>query len=176
MLKGIKDILKTMGEALTFADVGEMLTEEQKVEVLAHRKSPFPIAPDAAPLTVVVLAGDEEFAPEAVECAIALYRKNKAMLDLLYVSPEGSEADAHLSTLLPRLGAETNLDFQITRRHGDLLAVANTYLGARQDTPMMVINVSESLGNRAGRYKRTGRWFRTAKLPAVKLIDDVIHA
>lgn len=174
MLKDIKDILKTMGEALTFADAGEMLTEEQKTEVLAHRKSPYPIIPDAAPPRVV-LAGDEEFAPEAVECAIALCRENKAMLDLLYVSPEGSEADAHLATLLPQLGAETDLDFQITRRHGDLLAVTDTYLRARQDTLVIVINVSESLRNRAERYKRTGRWFRTARLPAVKLIDDVIH-
>lgn len=32
MLKGIKDILKTMGEALTLANAGEMLTEEEKAK------------------------------------------------------------------------------------------------------------------------------------------------
>lgn len=36
MLKGIKDILDTTGEALTFADAGEMLTRREKVKVLAR--------------------------------------------------------------------------------------------------------------------------------------------
>ncbi len=175
MLKGIKDMLKTIGEALTFADAGEMLSKEQKAEVLDRHKGPWPIAPNAV-LHRVVLAGNEAFAPEAVERAIALCRENKAMLDLLYVSPEGSQVDVPLSTVLPRLVAETDLDFQITRRHGDLLLVTDTYLHARQDTLMIVINVSKSLRNRAERYRRTGKWFRTARLPAVKLIDDVIHA
>ncbi|GMR08528.1 MAG: hypothetical protein BMS9Abin26_1533 [Gammaproteobacteria bacterium] len=175
MLKGIRDILKTIGEALTFADAGEMLSEEQKAEILDRHKGPWPIAPNKVPHRVV-LAGNEAFSPEAVEHAIALCRENKAMLDLLYVSPEGSEADVPLSTVLPRLVAETDLDFQITRRHGDLLVVTDTYLHARQDTLMIVINVSKCLRDRAERYQRTGKWFQTERLPAVKLIDDVIHA
>jgi len=174
MLKGIKDILKTMGEALTFADAGEMLTEEQKAEVLARHKGPITIAPEATPPRVV-LAGDEAFTPEAVERAIALCRESKAMLDLLYVSLEGSEADTHLSTVLPQLLAETDLDFQITRRHGDLLAVTDTYLRARQDTLMTVINVSANLRKRAEQYRRTGKLYRTSKPSAVELIDNVIH-
>ena len=40
MLDGIKDILKTMGKALTFANAGEMLTNNQKVEVLGRPKKP----------------------------------------------------------------------------------------------------------------------------------------
>lgn len=36
MLQGIKDILTTMGKALTFADIGETLNEEQKTKVLAR--------------------------------------------------------------------------------------------------------------------------------------------
>ncbi len=155
MLKGIKDILKTMGEALTFADAGEMLTGKQKAELLDRHKGSWPIAPDVVSPRVV-LADDEAFTPEAVDHAIALCRKNKAMLDLLYVSPKGSEADTHLSTVLPRLLAEIDLDFQITLKHGDLLAVTDTYLRTQQDILMTVINVSANLRNRAEQYRRTG--------------------
>ncbi len=174
MLKGIKDILKAMGDALTFTDAGEMLTEEQKTEVLARHKGPCPIAPDVVPPRLV-LAGYEKFSLEAVNHAIALCREKKAMLDLLYVSPENGKVEAQLLQVLPLLEAENDLDFQITRRHGDLLAVTDAYLRARQDTLMILISVSDHLRNRAKRYRRTGKWFRTTQLPAVKLIDDVIH-
>ncbi len=174
MLEGIKDILKTMGEALTFAHGGEMLSDDQKAEVLARHKGSWPIAPDAAPPRVV-LAGDEAFAPEAVARAIALCREKNAMLDLLCVSPQGSAAN-HVVTALPRLESETDLDFQITRRQGDLLIVIDTYLRTRQDTLLILINISDHLRNRTERYRRTGKWFQSSRLPEVELIDDVIHA
>ena len=169
MLKGIKDILKTMGEALTFADAGEMLTGKQKTELLARHQRPWPISFDAVPPRVV-LASDEKFVTAVVERAIALCRENKAMLDLLYVSPERSEANAHLSTVLPRMIAETDLDFQVTRRYGDLLVVTKNYLRARRDTLMILISVSESLRNRAASYQRMDRWARKTKYPEVKLM------
>ncbi|GMR21679.1 MAG: hypothetical protein BMS9Abin36_2283 [Gammaproteobacteria bacterium] len=169
MLKGIRDILKTMGEALSFANTGEMIPDEQKAEVMARHKRPFPIAPGAAPPRVV-LAGDGELAPESMERAIALCRENNAMLDLLYVSSEGSSAAIHLATALPRLEAETDLDFQITRRQGDLLVVTENYLRVRQDTLMILVNVSESLRNRATSYQRMSRWARETKYPEVKLM------
>lgn len=175
MLKGIKGIMNTMGEALTFADAGEMLTAEQKTEMLARHQSRFQIAPDAL-LPRVVLAGDEELAPASVERAIAMCRENNAMLDLLYVSPEGSRAIKQLATVLPRLQAEPGLDFQVTRRQGDLLVVTENYLRARKDTLMILISVSEHLRSRAERYRRTEKWSRTSRLPAVELIGDVILA
>lgn len=175
MLKGVNDILKTMGEALIFADAGEMLTEDQKAAILARSKRLFTTASDALPPRVV-LAGDEELLPESVDRAIAMCLEKKAMLDLLYVSPEGSKADARLSTVLPRLVAETDLDFQLTRRHGDLLAVTHAYTCVRRDTLMILINVSDRLRDRAERYRRNGRWLRSTQLPAVELIDDAVHA
>jgi hypothetical protein len=40
MLKVIKDIFKIMGKALTFSNVGEMLTDDQKKGILnRHKKS-----------------------------------------------------------------------------------------------------------------------------------------
>jgi len=118
----------------------------------------------------VVLAGDGELAPESMERAIALCRENNAMLDLLYVSSESNGAAIHLAAVLPRLEAETDLDFQITRRRGDLLTVTENYLRVRQDTLMIVISVSESLRNRAASYQRMNRWARETKYPEVKLM------
>ncbi len=169
MLKGIKDILKTMGEALAFADTGEMLTDGQKNEVVARKKGSCLISSDAV-LPRVVLAGDEEFSPEAMEQAIALCREKNAMLDLLCVSPKGNGTIMHLATAWPRLESEIELDFQVAHRQGELLAVTDAYLRARRDTLMILINVSDRLRNRAERYRRTGKWFRTTQFPAVELI------
>ncbi len=174
MLKGIKDVLKTMGEALAFADAGEMLPGGQKARVLARQKGPCPIASDAV-LPRVVLAGDEEFPSSAVEHAIALCREKNAMLDLLCVSPKGNGTIKHLATAWPRLESEIELDFQVVHRHGELLAVTDAYLRARRDTLMILISVSDRLRNRAERYRRTGKWFRTTQLPVVELIDEVVH-
>ncbi len=77
MLKDIKDLLKTMGDALTFAGAEELLSEERKVEILARHKGPFPIAPDAVP-PGVVLADDEELPSEEMEHAIGPCLAKKA--------------------------------------------------------------------------------------------------
>jgi len=47
MLEGIKNILRKMGEGLSFANAGEMLTAEQKAKVLARDKRPSRTAPEA---------------------------------------------------------------------------------------------------------------------------------
>lgn len=95
------------------------------------------------------------------------------MLDLLCVSPKVSE-NPQLVTVLPRLESETNLDFQVTRRCGDLFTVIDGYLRVRQDTLMLLINVSDQFRNHAKRYQRTGKWFHTTQFPVVKLIDEVM--
>lgn len=176
MLKNIKDIFKTMGEALTFANIGEMLTDDQKSDVLfAQHKEPRRNTPDIV-LPRVVLAGDEEFSPETVEHAIALCLEYRAILDLLCVSMEGGGSSVHLETVLPRLESEFDLDFQVTRRQGDLLVVTDAYLRTRRDTLMILVNVNHRLRNRTERYRRTGKWFRTTQLPTVQLVGDVFPA
>ncbi len=173
MLNGIKNTLKLIGNALAFANAGEMLTEEQKVEILAQQRS-CPVTPEAIPPRVV-LASYGEFSSASVNHAIALCHKKKAMLDLLCVSPPNSKTATPLSQLLSLIETENDLDFQITRRQGDLLTVTDAYLRTRKDTLMILINVSDHLRNRAKRYRRTGKWFRTTSLPAVTLIDDLVH-
>lgn len=76
---------------------------------------------------------------------------------------------------MPRIEAETWLDFQVIRRQGDLLAVADNYLRTRHDTLVILLSVGESLRQRAGYCRSTVRWFRNSSLPAVKLMDDVIR-
>jgi len=51
MLKGIKDILKKMGEGLIFADAGEMLADEQKARLLTRDKGSSRSVPETAPET-----------------------------------------------------------------------------------------------------------------------------
>ncbi len=73
MLRSINDMLKTMGEALAFANAGEMLTEKQKARMLAPQQKRYSTVSDAM-LSQGTLASDEEFATEAVDCTIALCR------------------------------------------------------------------------------------------------------
>lgn len=70
MLKTIKDILRTMGEALSFANAGEMLSDNQKAEVLSRCKDPYPVSLNVAP-SRVILVSDEDFTLEGVERAIS---------------------------------------------------------------------------------------------------------
>ncbi|EGV52699.1 hypothetical protein [Candidatus Endoriftia persephone] len=174
MLKGIKEILKTMGEALTYADAGEMLLAEQKAEVLARSTRFIPGIADTVQPSVV-LAGDEVFGPVAVERAIALCREKNAMLDLLYVSPQGGTATIGLAEVLTRLEGEIDLDFQVTRRHGDLLVELDNHLRTRQAVHEVVLDVSEGLRSRAETYRRTEQWPRTSSRPEVVLTDDAVH-
>lgn len=62
MLKEIKDILKTMGEALSFAHTGEMLSINQKTTALNHSKKATLIAVNSTP-SRDVLADVEELFP-----------------------------------------------------------------------------------------------------------------
>jgi len=175
MLQEIRKILKTMGEGLAFADAGEMLTDEQKSEVLSRRKRPSSIVPDAQ-LPRVVLASDETFSSRVLERAIALSCEKNAMLDLLCVTPEGSNATVSLATVLPRLELETDLDFQITRRCGELLVVAEHYIYSRQDILMILLNVGEGLKKQAASQKYTDRWLRVKECPVVELSGDMFQA
>ena len=71
MLKSINDMLKTMGEALAFANAGEMLTEKQKARVLAPQQKRCSTVSDAM-LSQGTLASDEAFATETVDGSVAL--------------------------------------------------------------------------------------------------------
>jgi hypothetical protein len=175
MLQSIKDILRKMGDGLAFANAGELLSGEQKTRVLSRYENAFPAAPDAPPPRVV-LAGDEVFAGEAVDRAIALCHEKQAMLDLLWVSPEGNQGTIHLDTMLPRLESETGLDFQVTRRYGELPDVVENYLRSRRDILKLLISVSERLRRQAELHRRTERWSLTSRLPGVELIDEAAHA
>lgn len=176
MLNTIKDALKTMGEALSFANVGEMLTQKQKAEVLVGPKNSSSIAKDQSHLqTRVLLVGDENFSPIAVERAIALCRKRNTMLELLCVSSETSEEDEQLPHVVSLLVAENDLEFQITRRYGDLQAESDAYLRNRHDDLVVLVNSSDNLRNQMERSLSNKKWFRPQRLSAVEQSDDVIY-
>ena len=135
MINNINEILKTMGNAFTFSNEGEMLSSEQKKELLARKNSSSVLNKK---FTRVVLAGDEEFSTEALEKVIALCKEKNAMLDLLCVTPERNSELMHLTTALSFLENKKNLDFQVTRRNGDLLVEIKNYIRERSD--LNVIN------------------------------------
>lgn len=173
-MAGIRSILKTMGEALTLANAGEMLTDSTKAEVLGNFAGSFPQAPDAV-FPRVVVASDSGFAADIVEQGIELCHEKRAMLDLLCTWSGDSVPQRPLAQVLPRLEAETWLDFQVTRRQGDLLAVADDYLRARRDTLVILLHVGESLRQRVECYRRSGRWFHDTAQPVVKLAESIIR-
>ena len=171
---GLKRIFHTMGEALRLANAGEMLTDSTKAEALDKFEGDFPQASDAV-LPRVVVASDSGFAGDIVEQGIELCQEKRAMLDLLCISSAGSVLRQRLLQVLPRLEAETWLDFQVTRRQGDLLDVADNYLRARRDTLVILLEVGDSLRQRVEYYRRSGRWFRDAAQPVVKLAEGIIR-
>lgn len=174
MLKNTKDILHKMGEAFRFANAGEMLSCEQKNEVLSKRKKPYPVSADVE-LPRVVLASDENFNLDSLERAITLCQEERAILDLLCVSAEGKNTNLNLATVLPRLGSETNLDFQVTHRQGNLLSVIDSYLRSKQDTLMIMININDQIRGRLKKYQQAGKWSRMSEVPSVEFIDTVLH-
>jgi hypothetical protein len=163
-----------MGEALTLANAGEMLTDSTKAEVLDNFGGEFAQVPDAV-LPRVVVASDSGFADDIVEQGIELCHEKCAMLDLLCISSGDTVPEQPLSQVLPRLEAETWLDFRVTRRRGELLAVADSYLRARRDTLVILLDVGESLRQRVECYRRSGRWFRDTARPVVKLAEGIMR-
>ncbi len=73
MLKSINAILKTMGEALAFANTGEMLSEKQKSNVLSTPQK-HTSATSTSSCPPKTIACDEDFAIESVDSTIALCR------------------------------------------------------------------------------------------------------
>ena len=175
MLKGIKEILNTMGQALVFADAGEMLTDEQKSEVLDQHGEPHPISPNTM-FPRVVLASDEAFPLTEVTRAAALCLEKNAILDLPCVSPEGSRENINLAGVLPHLESESNLDFQITRRRGDLLVVTENYLHSRHDIVMIFLHMGRNLSTQSMNDKHTDKWMVTRNHPEMILLDGTFHA
>jgi len=161
-----------MGEALTLADSGEMLSDASKNAVLGRFQESCPLAPDAVSPRVVI-ASDQDFTPGIVEHGIELCRENRAMLELLCIYPGEAARSAQLTEALPRLVSEARLDFQVTRRQGDLLREVDTYLHLRRDTLIMLIHVGEDLRRRAERYRQGGRWSHSSQGPAVSLYEEV---
>jgi hypothetical protein len=161
-----------MGEALALADAGEMLSDAGKNSLLGRFQGSYPMAPDAV-LPRVVIASDQYFTPGILKQGIELCREKQAMLDLLCISQGEAVRSAALTEVLPRLASETGLDFQITRRQGDLLSEVDSYLRLRRDTLIILIQVGEDLRRRAERYLQRGRWSRTSHMPAISLYEEV---
>jgi len=90
MLKKIKNILNTMGDAFVYANAGEMLPKEQKNEMLCGNLS------ELKSLTRVVLAVDEEISINALEYAVELCKEKNAILDLLYITPKNKSSGIQL--------------------------------------------------------------------------------
>lgn len=174
MLINIKDILRKMGDAFSFAHAGEMLSFEQKSEILSQREKPYPMPVDVK-LPKVVFASDEDFSLESLERAISLCQEESAILDLLCVSGEGENSNLNLATVLPRLGSEANLDFKVTRRQGNILSVVDGYLRAEHDTLMVMVNINDHIRERARQYHRLRKRSESEKLPAIELVDGVLH-
>jgi hypothetical protein len=160
-----------MGEALALADAGEMLAGTDKHAVLDRFRGHYPTAPDAV-LPRVVVASDRKFTPGILQQGIALCHEKQAMLDLLCISPAEAGHPETLTEVLPRLASETGLDFQVTRRRGDLLAEVDSYLRLRRDTLIILLHVGDGLRRRAERYSQGGCWFRTRRMPAVSLYEE----
>ena len=173
MINNINEILKTMGNAFTFSNEGEMLSSEQKKELLARKNSSSVLNKK---FTRVVLAGDEEFSTEALEKVIALCKEKNAMLDLLCVTPERNSELMHLTTALSFLENKKNLDFQVTRRNGDLLVEIKNYIRERSDILMLLISESKKVRNHEEQYKKSKNSLLTMKAPKVKLLDDLMYA
>jgi hypothetical protein len=172
-VKTLRRMFRTMGEALTLADAGEMLSAADKNAVLARLPGSYPLAPGAVPPRVVI-ASDQDFTPGIVEQGIELCRENRAMLELLCICSGGNIRPAQLMEALPRLVSETRLDFQVTRRQGDLLSEVDTYLRLRRDTLIILIQVGADLRRRAERYLQVGRrGGRSSRMPAVSLYEEV---
>jgi hypothetical protein len=161
-----------MGAALTLADAGEMLSDTSKRDVLGRFQGSYPLAPDAV-LPRVVIASDQDFTPGIVEHGIALCRENRAMLELLCIYTGECGRSAQLTAALPRLASENGLDFQVTRRQGDLLGEVDSFLRLRRDTLIMLIHVGEDLRQRAERYRQGRRRNHSSRTPAVSLYEEV---
>ena len=171
-LKMLRSIFSTMGDALALADSGEMLSDAGKNAVLGRFHGNFPMAPDAVPPRVVI-ASDQDFTRGIVEHGIELCHENRAMLDLLCIATGDHARPAALTEALPRLASENGLDFQVTRRRGDLLAEVDSYLRLRRDTLIILLHVGDDLRRRAERYSQRGRRFRAGRMPAVSLYEEV---
>lgn len=161
-----------MGEALALADAGEMLSDTGKNAVLGRFQGSYPMAPDAVQPRVII-ASDQDFTPGIVEHGIELCRENRAMLELLCIYPGEVARPAQLSVALSRLVSEVGLDFQVTRRQGELLCEVDTCLHLRRDTLIMLIQVGEDLRRRAERYRQRGRWSSSSRMPAISLYEEV---
>jgi len=171
-MKGIRRILHTMGEALTLASAGEMLTDKNKHAVLGRFQGSYPVAPNAV-LPRVVVASDQHFTPGILSQGIELCNENRAMLDLLCISRGDGGSPVALAEVLPRLASEPGLDFQVTRRQGDLLAEVDSYLRLRRDTLIILIQVGADLRRRAECYRQRVRWSGSSQTPAVSLYEEV---
>jgi hypothetical protein len=171
-MKGIRHILHTMGEALTLASAGEMLTDTDKDAVLERFPGRYPVAPDAV-LPRVVVASDQHFTPGLLRQGIELCNENRAMLDLLCISRRERGSPVTLTEVLPRLASEPGLDFQVTRRQGDLLVEIDAYLRLRRDTLIILIQVGEDLRRRAECYRQGLRWSSASQKTAVSLYEEV---
>jgi hypothetical protein len=170
-MKGIRRILQTMGEAYTLAGAGEMLTDTDKDAVLGRFQGSYPVAPDAV-LPRVIVASDQHFTQGILEQGIELCNENRAMLDLLCISRGEGGRPVALTRVLPKLASEPRLDFQVTRRQGDLLAEVDSYLRLRRDTLIILIQVGEHLRRRAERYRQGTRWSSSRHMPAVSLYEE----
>lgn len=162
-----------MGNAFILEYADELLPIKQKKELLG-RNAASSVLNTAIPR--VVLVSDEGFSTEALERAIALCKEKNAMLDLLCVTSKGDNSIMSLATVWPLLENKTDLDFQVTRRNGDLLVEIKNYIRERPDISTLLISVSKKMRNRLEQYKKSKNSLIAMKTPEVKLLDGSIYA
>lgn len=152
MFKDIKKILNSIGDGLSYANAGEMLDHEQKMDVLESPKHHKEKVSEKTK-SVIVLSGDNGFTSGSLDNAITLCRKNHAILHLLYVSTKTHEIPTNMGGILERLKAENSLEYQLNYRSGDFLNETHAYLRNTQNTQMILMSISNSPGERANQLQ-----------------------
>lgn len=169
MIKNIVGIFKTIGDGLQFENTGELLSHEKKLEVLSNSTAGSSLSLVSLPVRIL-LASDRVFTLDAVEHAIEICTSNNAILELLYIGVDKKSLSLNFKKVLPLLELETDLDFQLTRREGELVTVLQEYLSSRQDILMVLLSVNEKLHKRKIDYLHIERNFPESKFPSIKAI------
>lgn len=165
MFKGIKNILKTMGEALTYSNVGEMLTKDQKSKILIDNKNSYSNNLDTTP-SRIVLASDDVFSSNSIIRAISLCRKEKAILDLLCIKPDFHSKEIPIENVLTSLEVVSDVGYEIIRKQGEFTKTLKNYTTTRTDIIMIIVNINQYMRIQAVRSKITGTAFDLNILPA----------
>lgn len=169
MIKNIVGIFKTIGEGLQFEDTGESLSYVKKLEVLSNSTADSSLSLARLPVRIL-LVSDRACTFNAVEHAVEICSRNSAILELLYIGVDKKSLSLNFKKVLPLLERETDLDFQLTRREGELITVLQEYLVSRQDIVLVLLSVNEKSHKRKIDYLYIERNFPESKYPAINVI------